>query len=393
MPLRLAPRAYFMIGAAAFFFLFGRTAGAVILSEGWSSARALGMGNAYSSLVSDSDALFYNPAALKRIKGFNWTVFDPRGGINGTDTVKRLADVASSSGKNQSISDEISGFYGHPVFAEAGMKTAFTIPGFGLAAYGNSNLGMTLNNPAYPDLNLDYFVDYGAAVGGSLDLVPDVVQLGAVIRRFNRTGTTETLSAAQLATMNTSDLQKELQRRGTAYALDMGMLFTSPAPTRPTFSLVWKDMGNTSFTHDSGIGAPPAIPSNLTAGFSLELKGILFTVCPSIDYDYINRTDIVALNKLHVGVELDLPLIDIRAGLNQGYYTAGVGVDLGLLHVDAATYGVELGNYPGQHQDRRYVAQVTFEIGFDPSRFGFGGGGGSSDSSDGTSRRRLKQRR
>ena len=377
---------------SVFLILIARTSDAVILSEGWTSARAMGMGNAYSAVVSNSDALFYNPAGLSRIKGFNWTVFDPHGGINGLDTVQRIQNIAANSSKNQSVANEVSGFYGHPVFAEAGVKTAFTIPNFGVAGYGNSNAGFALDNPAYPNLNLDYFVDYGVTVGGSLDLVPDAVQIGMVARRFNRTGTTETLTAGQLATMNSSQLQQELQRRGTAYAVDVGMLFTSPAPTHPTFSVVWKDLGNTSFSHDSGIGAPQPIPSNMLAGFSFELSAPLISLRPSVDYDYINRSDIASLNKVHIGLELGLPLIDIRAGLNQGYYTAGVGVDFGLLHLDAATYGVELGNYPGQHQDRRYVAQVTFEFGFDPGRFGFGGGSTSS-SGDGSGTHHLKQRR
>ena len=391
MPVKISFQARFIF-TLSILLMTVRPADAVILSEGWTSARALGMGNAYSAVVSNSDALFYNPAGLSRIKGFNWTVFDPRVGINGLDTVQRIQNIAANSSKNQSVASEVSGFYGHPVFAEAGVKTAFTIPNFGVAGYGNSNTGLALDNPAYPNLNLNYFVDYGVALGGSLDLVPDAVQIGMVARRFNRTGTTETLTAGQLATMNSSQLSQELQRRGTAYALDIGMLFTSPAPSHPTFSVVWKDVGNTSFSHDSGIGAPQPIPSNMLAGFSFELNAALISLRPSVDYDYINRRDIASLNKVHIGLELGLPLIDIRAGLNQGYYTAGVGVDFGLLHLDAATYGVELGNYPGQHQDRRYVAQVTFEFGFDPGRFGFGGGS-TSGSGDSSSTHHLKRRR
>jgi hypothetical protein len=40
------------------------------------------------------------------------------------------------------------------------------------------------------------------------------------------------------------------------------------------------------------------------------------------------------------------------------------------------TYGVELGEYPGQLEDRRYLASVTLEFGFD--------GGFFSNSAQGT---------
>ena len=79
-------------------------------------------------------------------------------------------------------------------------------------------------------------------------------------------------------------------------------------------------------------------------------------------------------------------MIDARAGLNQGYYTLGVGADLGFLRVDAATYGVELGVYPGQLEDRRYILQISTKLGFNPS-FDFSGSGGQSRTS------RIKQRR
>jgi hypothetical protein len=121
----------------------------------------------------------------------------------------------------------------------------------------------------------------------------------------------------------------------------------------------------------------------------MELDLPLLTITPSLDYRFADRTDMQIGEKLHLGLELDLPLIDIRAGLHQGYWTAGVGLGFGILSFDLASYGVEMGEYPGQREDRRYVAQMTFEIGFDPGFLGFG----NSGSGQSGERRRLKQRR
>jgi hypothetical protein len=104
--------------------------------------------------------------------------------------------------------------------------------------------------------------------------------------------------------------------------------------------------------------------------------------------------------KVSVGAELELLVFNLRAGLNQGYIAAGFGMDFGLFKFDVATYGVELGVYAGQQQDRRYMAQMSMELDFDPLKY-FGGGHGSGSGSgaaggsgaSGGGRIRLKQRR
>ena len=67
----------------------------------------------------------------------------------------------------------------------------------------------------------------------------------------------------------------------------------------------------------------------------------------------------------------------------------GFGLDLSFIQLDLATYGVELGEYPGQKEDRRYLVQLTMELGFDPS-FNFLGG---ANKAGGRPSSHIKQRR
>lgn len=56
-----------------------------------------------------------------------------------------------------------------------------------------------------------------------------------------------------------------------------------------------------------------------------------------------------ALTSLNAGVQLKLlSFIDARAGISQGYYSAGIGLDLLILHLDAAYYWKETGDILGQ---------------------------------------------
>lgn len=356
------------------------------LSETWTSVRALGMGNAYSAVVSDGDSLFYNPAGIARIEGFHWTVFDLHAGLNGMSAVESAQEIAKIDQSN--LSSTLDSLYGKPIWAGGGTKTAILAPGFAAAGFAGADAGIFLQNRAYPTLNLNYHVDYGIAIGTGFDIVPQFFKFGIVGRRLNRTGTTLPIGPSRMATLDAEELKDELKRRGTGYGFDMGILLTAPGPIKPSLSFVYKNMGYTTFSHEEGPGAPPRIEPEMVVGAALEIDGPLITITPSVDYRYLNREDIQMGKKLHVGVEVSLPLIDIRAGLNQGYYTVGAGLSLGILQLDVASYGVELGEYPGQHEDRRYVAALTFQLGFDPGKFGFGNGGGS-----GSGRRHLKQRR
>ena len=58
---------------------------------------------------------------------------------------------------------------------------------------------------------------------------------------------------------------------------------------------------------------------------------------------------------------------DTVIGFSQGYYSLGASLDLFLFQIDLAYYGVELGEYPGQDEDRRIQIAFTMDMGFDPS--------------------------
>jgi hypothetical protein len=65
---------------------------------------------------------------------------------------------------------------------------------------------------------------------------------------------------------------------------------------------------------------------------------------------------------LHLGTELKWHLLSVRGGVNQGYLTAGVGLNLLILDINFATYGEELGLNAGSIQDRRYALEVGIKI-------------------------------
>lgn len=369
------------------------------LNNNWLSTRALGMGNAYTSIVNDADALFYNPAGLANVSGVNWTFFDLHGGLNGLEAIENAQTVTSAGDDMQ---EALRKLYGKKIWVGGGGKTAVTTPYFGIAGFVNTSTGLITTNSPNPHIDPSLVFDYGAVAGFAVPIVPGFFNIGLSMKRVNRTGTTQSIGAGTLATLDVDALKEEFKRRGTGYGLDFGAQFRLPGPISPSLSFVYRDMGYTTFTHEEGAGAPSRIEPEMILGGGVEFSAPLIKVTPVFDYRYTNRPEIQLGKKINLGLELSLPLLDLRAGLHQGYYSAGVGLNLALLRVDVATWGVEMGEYPGQREDRRYMAQLTFELGFDPLGLIGGGLGSSSRSSNGnslgsgsssTSTRRLKQRR
>ena len=184
--------------------------------------------------------------------------------------------------------------------------------------------------------------------------------------------------------------KSDLTNWGRGYEFDMGANFLVPTPIfLLDVSAVWQNVGMTTYTQGPGSNIP-ADPSNLIAGLAAEIHLPLVTIRPAIDYRYAFDNDIQLWQRFNFGVEVALPLVSVRGGFMEGYYTYGAGVYMGPVRVDAASYAAELGAYPGQMPDRRYIATATIELdifsfGVDDSKKGMAGSGSGKNGANGSS--------
>ena len=157
-----------------------------------------------------------------------------------------------------------------------------------------------------------------------------------------------------------------------------------PGPIGPRFSVVWQDVGSTAFSKTAGTDAPPRIRDNLSVGVStsLDLPGL--DLVAGLEYKHATESEYQFGQKVHLGTEISLPLIDIRGGISQGYASYGLGFNLFFVRFDVAQYTEEMGAYPGQTPQERLQAGLSIELGFDADF--------KLTSKDGK-RRKLKQRR
>jgi len=369
--------------------------------EMYRSVRALGMGNAYSAVVENDDALFYNPAGIAKNTGFYVTIADPAIGLNGIDAFENYETLSGDSAGFQTM---LNGLYQQPIWAGVNAKAAIMTPFFAAAYFGGLDASILAFNPVSPQLTANIVYDTGIAVGTGF--TAGLLKFGAVAKRIERTGARRTFGPSTIASIigggSTDLIFDQYSNKGIGYSLDLGFNVGLPGPISPNLSMVVRNLGNTSFSTSSpSIEAPPTEPQEVILGASFILDTPIVSIRPAIDIKHLTDTELQLGRKVHMGFELDLPIIDLRAGLHQGYLSYGAGLNLGLFQIDVASWGVELGEYPGQFEDRRYMLQFALQIGFDVGLSGFGsgpkaasgnrGGSGASGRSSGFSK--VKRRR
>ena len=256
------------------------------------------------------------------------------------------------------------------------------VPYVGVGAYSNNTLLMSFNNPSFPTFNVDFTSDYAYVVGGAVPIT-DNFSLGVSLRHIKRwQGKADILVSSLVGNSPQDVIEAQLLNKGKGNALDLAALYTHKGSWTVDLAAFWKDVGDTKFNPTQGVG-PDRQENNLILGAAASKELGFITWTNAFEYKFV-RNDGDITKKLHLGTELSLALIDIRAGYNQGYLSYGLGVDLWFLQLDLASYTSELGATAGQTPNDRYQASLSLNLDFDSSF--------KLTNTDGK-RRRLQQRR
>jgi hypothetical protein len=345
---------------------------------------AMGMGGVYTPFPREVDMPTTNAAYLHYVKSLDVEIFNINAGSPDLDTIKVFQNI------NLNNFADVNNYLGKTAYVGFDGRASVVSPNFGFSFYDSYYLRTYFTNPLMPSWYVNFLNDYGVTLAGAVGLGPDM-SFGFAAKRINRMGGDQNLGFSTInsfiSSQDSNTILDQFKNKGIGYGMDLSLLYKHENETNgPIATLVWKDLGNTTFQKTSGTDAPPHIDENLILGAGYILEGPFgFGTKFGLEYRNIRTTSMQLGEKLHTGVELSLPLVDVRCGISQGYMTYGAGIDLWFFRIDAAEYTEETGYYPGQNPEHRLEIGLTLDLSVDAD-FNI------TNSADGK-KRHLKQRR
>jgi hypothetical protein len=332
--------------------------------EFYQGAREMAMGGAGIATVNDETALMINPAGLGKLRDYIGTVVDPE--IEAGASTERIIGTNVNSALNpQSLLNDLNKNPDDPFHAKAQMFPSFVVPNFGFGVLGKYQVDAEVLG-ANNTYRLDYTNDYAAIVGYNFRLFDGILKIGANARAIDRTEIHQTLPDS-----STNLTERGLASEGMGIASDVGVILTAPWIWLPTLSAVYRDIGNTSYdagkgffentatgpkttdhTMDVAVALFPIVSNHVRASWSFEYTDILTM-----------STEKQQIRRMHTGAELNFgDAFFVRAGANEGYWTAGIELALGHYQIQLTTYGEEIGTEPQRIDERRYDLKFSFRF-------------------------------
>ncbi len=349
--------------------------------------RELSMGGTAVATVNDETALLLNPAALGRLRNYFVTVFDPE--------LELGAKTQSMAGSNlmgfldpQTVLDDCNASKGNRFHERAQMFPSFVVTNFGFGIYGRYATDAYVDPNNANKFTYQYRNDYAGVLGFDLRLFDGRIKIGTNMRAVNRveSNRTDIPNTSTGLTKTTVINAQTVVSEGMGVASDAGIILTAPWAGLPTLAAVYHDLGETSYnlnhgmeysttfrpvrtqgTLDAGFSINPALSNNVRMVISAEMRDVTDAMEPAtVDTkDQLTR-------RLHAGVEFNFyDIFYLRAGYNQGYYTAGVEISMLNTQLQFATYGEEIGDIITASststtykavEDRRYVAKFAYRF-------------------------------
>ncbi len=325
--------------------------------------RPLGMGNAFTTVADDENALFYNPAGLNDIEGYGGIeILNPLAEFSqvGLDAYSDFKDIDSTN--VIAVTDLLGKYIGERFSLRTSLFPNITSHNFGLGAIGQLSFSGEVRNRINPQVMVDGKGDVGGVIGFAYGFSGKKVQVGAALKYLKRNRFQNTYYATDIADENFDPVEdfNDLRKAGSGFGGDIGVKVNPAFLLKPSIGLVVQNVG------DLDLGDAGEVPQQINVGISMHPD--FWILKSTIAFDVIDITRNVEgeddfYKRVHMGGEIRFPyVLSLRAGINQGYPSFGATVDLWVIKIAYAYYKEELGVVVGQKDDERHVAQLV--IGF-----------------------------
>lgn len=313
------------------------------------------MGDAYIPFADGgSEALFYNPAALGKIKGVH---FEPA-----NFQVQANSDFVSAFDRNSYKVTSLSQYKDVMKPDTTQGVSAALLPGFYFRGFGIGVLAQSRLMSRSEGENIYYRSEYQLipAFGGGLRLGAGILRIGYSLQWVNQASNERTVSKQDSPLGYNQGLLE-----GQGFSHTAGVALTIPIRLLPAINIVARNIGTLRYfgrpmfnVGQNPAGTLPNEPMTVDAAFSIQPKlgkGIYFNIAVE-DRDAANVSGISTLGRICAGIELSIrDMFLIRGGWGSGYPSAGIGLRRPSGEFSMAWFSEEAGKSYHEKQDTRLV--------------------------------------
>jgi len=348
-------------------------------------AASMALGGSFVSLSSGYSSFYGNPAGFASDRG-EFTISDLKTWAYLKPTSSNLAAASSLLGGGGDLGQTISTLNG--LLTQNGLGGGAS---FGL---GYSGKGLGIGIYTVSDEVASGATAFGATVQSST-IVNGVIGLGAPLRigglRFDIGGDARPYYRIDsvpggwslLDLVGNSNLMSQSVYAGFNLAMDFGVSLKlntlrfglAVRDISPTFLMGSYSIGG--LLQDLGTGGIPTPgPGAISAytypfislGMAWKPKLLPRLVDPAVYFEVQDPVTIAenkdsVWNLFHLGAEFKLfDFLSLRGGINRGWLSAGFGLDVFVLTVDASVFTEELGRHPGDDPRSGLALQVAIRL-------------------------------
>lgn len=331
--------------------------------------RSLGMGNAFTAVADDYNALYYNPAGLARLNDWKLEILNPSFEVASatTSAVKDVLNISKSGGKFSNILSFVENQIGKTHRLGAGLSPYFVKQNFGMGIGIDTGFSLQTHNDL--DINLNGGMDALIPISYARSFMQDKLSVGLTAKLYAGFEADANLSIASLSTLseNPEAALKDLASGGKGIGLDAGLLFTPIKTYSPTLGLMIADIGDTKLSElSSNFEKKAARPMAINMGLSVKpIESGNHYLLLAMDTHQVNQPSHFS-HKFNLGAEYSLgSVFKVQTGLHDGQLTGGFQLDVKVLKLRFASYAIDHGAVAGSHNDlidRRYVMQLKLLI-------------------------------
>ena len=324
----------------------------------------MGRGDTGIADTDNSESIFYNPAAIASGKKFfkQFKIASPM--LQASTGIQDFYSTIQSSESTDASS--YVDYIGTPFTLGMNNLTALV---FRRAAIGYLVSG-TAKAIVYKDpdqgasevITMEGIVNRAMTYSLAEQFFKGVLQVGTTVKII----TQNYYLLEKLSISDATDIKDKLTdtlEEYSGYGVDVGMMLVSKHKHPLKLGITIKDIGDSTLTNKNDQPSRK-LYQTLNVGFSAGAGTKFSELRFLLDYrDILNNVETSWSKKLHIGANLAYKnLFGLTAGINQGYPTGGIFMDIRFFRADLAYYASEQGTVSGERQDGRIVFRFEVKI-------------------------------